>query len=676
MTTKNGWPVLSLLGFSLIIHTALFFAYWVESAPIQLADELLFANLAFETGQYSYGNYVFNWLAGLGTPLGMDVVFTAKMMNLVVFCISLGVLVWGFMPYMKNLATLPIFFWMLVPSSSVFVAMVLPEMLYYSLTFASLGFLLRSGLAINSWLFASSVLMGLSLATKPHGLGVLLTIGVVVYISTIRNKQFIGTARSITVWLFIALGLRLIIGFATDGISGLNLLASYLPGSGITGPDLTVESGQIGVEGAGVSFSEALLFSGMNYLTVGLLFYFIPALFAMWFLFRGQLQSKKDLLLSSMAVLPTAMLFASWVFGAIVSTTGDDHSDRLLLRYSEFLIPLAWVAFGLASNDLRDSKRFSLALAALPILGVVIYLFGGLNGLDIFVSDSTLLLSIAESPVLVSLAGFALTIWTLAIASTEKSNLRFYASIPVAALLSGAAIFSVIDLGGYYKNEAARYEAATEFVSENLNPAETLVVANSRVSATTFLFESKFFDSKYSLANGYSKLEDRYTYNNNHLVLIGEIYPPEEFGLVRRVGEFAIYSRAGGIVLEEFALEVNPAIETISGIGQYTPWGGWLDGSTNLQIDLKEKAEIGQTVVLSLARHPFTSVDTIRVFAAGESVETKLPGGGEVVELSLTVPEVGIDSIEIEYVGSIPLDHDYGGLERYGLAFAGVRVDG
>ena len=101
-----------------------------------------------------------------------------------------------------------------------------------------------------------------------------------------------------------------------------------------------------------------------------------------------------------------------------------------------------------------------------------------------------------------------------------------------------------------------------------------------------------------------------------------------------------------------------------------------MKGSNPLKVTLADKAMIGQKIHLSLARHPFSSIDTVRITAANESAEVSLPPNGEIVDLSLTVPEQGISEIRIDYFGAVELDHDYGSLEKYGLAFAGLRVSG
>ena len=661
----------------LFIHIALFSVFWSTTSPIQLADELIFANLVFSGGGYGYGNFAFNWIYGLLPALSPNIIFVSKLLNLLVFLSSVGVLIWGLWPLLRNKGNSIWLVWLMLPSSMVFVGMFLPEILYYSFIFAGFGFLLRSQLGWNTYFIIAGGLFGFALLSKPHALGIIATLIVVLILGGVRSESRLASLLAkAAVLASIAVGLRLIAGFLVSGAQGLNLLSAYLPGSGIETPSLSLSSGQVGISGDETSFAAALGSSFSNYLIIGFIFYFPPLAYAVWAYFNEK-HDTTVLLLIAMATIPTAMLFAAWAFGGAVTATGDDHSNRVLLRYSEFAVPLAWLALSeIRTRPLKPAQWLRITTAAGPVIAVVFFLLGALNGVEVFISDSTLFLGLAERPVIFGFVAIALSLW-LAIPLRElRSSMRFILGAPAVISLSGLAIFTAVDLGHYYTSEAKRFEEASTYMAENLDAGDTLVVAGTRVSAATLLFESRFFDGRYSLANGYSTLDSEFTYGRENLVLIGEIYPPGDYGILRRSGEFAVYSKSSGLPLEEYVLEINPDASEIEGIGQYTAWGGWVNGSKPLNISLADKAVIGQKINLSLARHPLSSIDNVRITAENESAEISLPPNGEIVDLTLTVPEQGISEIRIDYFGAVELDHDYGSLEKYGLAFAGLRVSG
>lgn len=660
-----------------LIHIVLFFVFWSETAPIQLADELLFANLAFSEGGYSYGNFASNWIFGLGQLLVNETILFSKLANLFAFLLASCVLAWGLWPHLRMSGNSIWLLWLLLPSSMVFIAMVLPEMLYYSFIFAAMGFLLKSQLGWNKYLFISGAFFGLALLAKPHALAILITLVIIIFAGGLRGEfRLAGVAAKAATLGSIAIGLRLVVGFLVSGVQGLYLFAAYIPSSGISTPNLSLTSGQVGIGGYDTNVVEALWSSLPNYLIVALIFYFPPILYSLWVYASRKLEFD-SILLIAMSTVPTAMHFASWIFGGVVTATGDDHSNRILLRYSEFLVPLSWLSLSLLRERFGEPAQWlRTTIVGTPLVGAAFYLLGLLNGVEVFVSDSTLFLALAELPFIFSLIVISLSVWLAIPLIGLRSSRRFMLGAPAVALLSSAAVFTAVDLGQHYTSEAKRFEEISMYMEENLDSADTLVVANTRVSATTLLFEAKFFDGRYSLANGYSTLDPEFAHGRNNLILIGEIYPPESYGIMRRTGEFAVYSKTSGLPLEEYVLQLNPDATEIEGVGQYTPWGGWVNGSNPLQITLADRALVGETIRLSLARHPFSSLENVRITAANETAEISLPPNGEIVDLTLTVPEQGISEIRVDYFGAVRLDHDYGSLEKYGLAFAGLRVSG
>lgn len=658
--------------FALAIHIFVFLAFWIESAPIQLADELLFANLASTSG-YSYGNFSLNILNAPQALTGIDPVFFAKLVNLLMALVAVSAILWAFRDVApKDSLWLT---WAVLSSSFMFIGMFLPELVYYCFILISLASLYRSELNFGWKLVLSGLMGGFGLLSKPHALGILLTVAAVILVAS-RRDQIARRFRVIFTWLGLALAVRFSVGIALAGSVGAELFAAYLPGSGVVAPDLQVDSGQTGISRGTVEAVNALLISAPNYLSIALMFYLPAAFLGLWTILKRTSSSGNTAVLASLAIVPFSMLVASWLFGGVVSTTGDDHSARLLLRYSEFLVPLGWLSLALLMGKLQTtSSRIRLVMASMPLGGLIIFFAGVLDGVDVFVSDSTLLLGLAARPALVAAVAISLAAWLFLFDKTSNSSLsRTILTAAPVTFLVGASIYTYVDIGNYYKEEGDRYQAISTYLAQNSHGLELLVVSNTRVQAATLLMEAGLFESKYALANGYSTLSSSVADEFDLLVLGDEIYPPDGYLIQTRLGEFAVYSRDAGISLEDLFFESNPDVREMSGVGQFTPWGGWVDGDSKVVIRLERNVSVGNKVSLKMARHPFTKLENVIISVGDESVEAQLPPNGDVAELILTAPQQGIQELEIKYFGALPLDHEYGSLERYGLAIVGVRI--
>jgi hypothetical protein len=145
------------------------------------------------------------------------------------------------------------------------------------------------------------------------------------------------------------------------------------------------------------------------------------------------------------------MVIAISAFGALVTLTGDDHSQRVLLRYIEFLVPLLLVvALGLLQEGSRLSiwgRGGYLVLA----LFAVIWLLNNQQGMTWLFIDSPWLKAITGSEFLLGLA-ILLSLGSVALmfvaAKFSTSGLAILSSI--AFIVFGSVSFSqMADQAGY-----------------------------------------------------------------------------------------------------------------------------------------------------------------------------------------------------------------------------------
>ena len=94
--------------------------------------------------------------------------------------------------------------------------------------------------------------------------------------------------------------------------------------------------------------------------------------------------------------LGTMMIVIS-AFGAYVTTTGDDHTDRALLRYYEFLIPIVYLGAYQVLKQKHPEGILKYVFFGVFLLGAVLIAANGIAGTEPKLSDSSYLLGIFDN---------------------------------------------------------------------------------------------------------------------------------------------------------------------------------------------------------------------------------------------------------------------------------------
>jgi hypothetical protein len=94
--------------------------------------------------------------------------------------------------------------------------------------------------------------------------------------------------------------------------------------------------------------------------------------------------------------LGTMMIVIS-AFGAYVTTTGDDHTDRVLLRYYEFLIPIVYLGAYQVLKQKHPEGILKYVFFGVFLISALLISTNGIAGTEPKLSDSSYLLGIFDN---------------------------------------------------------------------------------------------------------------------------------------------------------------------------------------------------------------------------------------------------------------------------------------
>lgn len=365
--------------------------------PTVFGDELVYQRASYSQGASSYlGNGLFSALYGLTASYGLDSYQYVKFIN-VLFLVGVG-----FSVYLYSRQSLD-FVWALafgaasiVGPLSVYASFFMPEVMFSFLISLFLGlfalFWSKSGTKMSwGWLLAASLVLAAASAVKPHAL--FLAPIALVFISVRSGavgKRFLELLAFTVVLVVGNVLVTQLLG--PEGASPL--FGDYFGGAvsflgNSAWPEILDSPGAPdGVE-ANTASSSLLVLAGSQVLLnlfASLAFVGLPVgvLLASVFVLRNSASFS----LIALAFLITVVA----AFTVYVTLTGDDHSDRVLLRYYEWLFLFIYIdaASTLLSMKNRET-RFDAVVFAFGIIQVgSIWAIQGLE-IDFQVSDSIFL---------------------------------------------------------------------------------------------------------------------------------------------------------------------------------------------------------------------------------------------------------------------------------------------
>jgi len=337
--------------------------------PTVMGDEYVYTSAAkhLPFAEQYYSNYIFSWVMSATNMCGTEFYVCTKSINSVFFALTIlftfliaaRFLTLGWSVFVASVTALsPI---------AIPVSYFMPETMYFT---AMTGVVLVALWVADKSKWQLWTLVGLSLGlaalTKPHAIFMLPAFAIFAFIVSYKSSQgkWISGVQSAgaTVAGFVVSKFGL--GFAFAGTAGLNVFGGYSsPVEAlvqVAENESPLISEQLGREESGLELLLSVTFGHLAmHFAVILFLAGIPLLLSLRVLLAGLKKPEPVGPVSSLFILVALITFSIIsvvaVFEAYVTVGGDDHRDRLILRYYEFLIP-QFIIMGLLLPRFSDSR--------------------------------------------------------------------------------------------------------------------------------------------------------------------------------------------------------------------------------------------------------------------------------------------------------------------------------
>ena len=396
----NSYLSLGLLA----VATIFVFFRFLPTLPTVMQDEYVYL---VQTGlqpisENEFGNFLHTFIYASIFLFGDGFYLAAKVIN-VFWLFSFSVSVWlTARLYLEHWVATIIALATALSATGLYASVLMPEMMFFALASWSIYFF---ALAIQPeqkrpWLMFSVSVLFLTLAglTKPHA--IILTAGLVGFLIIsvfLKREAFRKSLLRMGLVTFGYVGLKLALGFALAGTQGLTILGASYERSLISflNQISAFNQGAMSASALVINPVDAQGFSNFFLFTIThlalLIFGFAFMTLGFPMLLIRPLSKLSDFQLL-VIVISVVYLVGIAMFTALVTFTGDNHADRLLGRYFEFLIPLVFIA-GLIELFRREKVLLPRKiLFAVSILVFAIVWIAIISQADFKLSDSATLL--------------------------------------------------------------------------------------------------------------------------------------------------------------------------------------------------------------------------------------------------------------------------------------------
>ena len=389
------------------------FVYWrlMPTLPTVMQDELVYMVQSRHTdpADSRFPNYLFSLVYSSTLWLGTEFYNYVKFLNFI-FLAGFGAIIYLLSRRVFGLwISIAVALAAVAGPASLYGSIFMPEAMY--IFFAGLSFYLVlkvPAAPIKSswkWLLAAGLSMALTSLVKPHAL--FLTLGFALFFlfaSKWRTERFTDRLLAAAAFLGTTIAVKLLGGLILAGPNGMTLFGGYGSVESLFARFFSLiglsegDTPTVGSEGESfapqptASFLELTVQQfGLHFLAMG--FLLAPA----WYVFFSTKFSVK----SSMAELALfslgTMMIVISAFGAYVTTTGDDHTDRVLLRYYEFLIPIVFLGAYQVLKQKHPEGILKYVFFGVFLLSAVLISANGIAGTEPKLSDSSYLLGIFDN---------------------------------------------------------------------------------------------------------------------------------------------------------------------------------------------------------------------------------------------------------------------------------------
>lgn len=507
--------------------------------PSIMGDEYVYTSQAkhLPFAEQFYSNYVFSWIMSATNFCGTDFYPCTKSINSVSFILAI---VFSFLIAIRLLS----FRWSVFVASVVALSPIaipvsyfMPEIMYFAAMTAVVWVALWVSDKDKWWLWSLvGASLGIAALVKPHAIFMLPAVAIFAAVVSYKKAPpglisgFKSGASAILGFVVLKFGL----GFLFAGVEGFKLFGGYgSPIDALTSAATNQEPSVALAEGSTATGLELLVTVSVGHLLMHLaavlLIAGLPLLLSLRVMLAVVKKPEPIGPVSSLFVLVGLITFSMIavvaVFEAYVTAGGDDHSDRLILRYYEFLIP-QFLIMGLLLPRFTDSKRlYRILQGGLVVAGSMFFTVYYPITFDKQYADSSTLPGIGDGQGFFIFVGLfvssAVIFW---IVNPEKGNI-FMGRFVIPGFLILALIMSqnkLIEINGtkaYF--DQAGWDSRTFL--QDVPGDEILVVGQTRTEVFTVKFWIDQANIKDLLILEESVLGAADVEGSNYVVALGNI---------------------------------------------------------------------------------------------------------------------------------------------------------
>ena len=289
--------------------------------------------------------------------------------------------------------------------------------------------------------------MGLTSLVKPHALFLATAFALFFLVSSGWRVMAprIRMANAST-FLTTTLVVKLLGGLLLAGPSGLTLFGGYGTVTRLLGRFLGLitqapAAGNVAeLEEASAEATMSLVELtvqqfGLHTLAVG--FLLAPALYVF---FASRFRVSSSIAELALITLGVMMVVIS-IFGAYVTAGGDDHTDRILLRYYEFLIPVVYLGSFEVLRQHHPKGPIKFIVFGVLLTSFIVIAANGMEAIDLKIADSSYLLGIFGNLDQLWLFSAAVIIAFLFILGGPEKLAQYTAvTVSIATILTGYSV--------------------------------------------------------------------------------------------------------------------------------------------------------------------------------------------------------------------------------------------
>ena len=506
--------------------------------PSIMQDEYIYTsqakNLPF--AEQFYSNYLFSSVMSLTNACGYEFYTCTKTINsfffmgtvLLTFLIAIRFLTFRWSVFVASVTALsPI---------AVPVSYFMPETMYFTMMTLTIWLTLVVSKRESWWLWiVSGLSLGATALVKPHAVFMLPAFVIFAFIFAYKKSgssllQALRASASVATGFMVT---KFGLGFAFAGTEGLKLFGGYgSPVGALTGA-AGAETVTVGTDGAVRSGLEVLLTVASTHLLAHaaamLLLAGIPLILSLRVSY-SVVKTKQPIgdvssLFVLVALITVSMVGVVALFEAYVTASGDDHSDRLILRYYEFLIP-QFIVMGLLLPRFTDSKRlFRIIQGSIIVAASMFFTIYYPPTFDKQYADASTLPGMGDSQGFFVFVGIfvscAVIFW---IVNPERGNLaigRFImpAVLIVALVMSQNKLIEINGTPAYFDQAGW----GTREYLENVPGDRIMVVGQTRTEVFTVKFWIDEANIKDLLVVEGSVITPEFVSESDYVVTLGNI---------------------------------------------------------------------------------------------------------------------------------------------------------